>query len=617
VALRAAQVEPHTLHFARLFNAFDCGVGIVMDCLVVQQGTTALSSSNPMTAHHSTARKQTDDQAPWLRQYPQGVPAEVDVARYPSVPALMEQSFAQYAPDCAYVGMGTALSFGQLGRLSQAFGAWLQSKGLQRGDRVALMMPNLLAYPVATAAVLRAGLVVVNVNPLYTPRELEHQLRDSGASAIVVLENFAVTLQQVLPRVPVKLVVVTSMGDLQPLWKRTLVNHVVRRVKKLVPPWQLPGHVTFRQALKEGQGLALAPVDLKPNDLAVLQYTGGTTGVSKGAMLLHRTIIASLLSSEAWMKPGLARKQVTGQLMIVCALPLYHVFAFITCGLLGLRTGACNVLVANPRDLPQTIKTLKPHRLHIFPGINTLFNGLLNQPKFATLDFSELVISNGGGTAVQEPVARRWLQATGCAIVEGYGLSETCSGVTCNPTDSTAFSGTVGLPLPNVDIRIIDDDGRALPPGQAGEIAIKGPQVMAGYWQRPDDTAQAMTADGYFKSGDIGTMDERGYIRIVDRKKDMVLVSGFNVYPTEIEGVVAAHPGVLECAAVGIPDEKTGEAVKLFVVRKDDTLTEAALAAFCAKELTAYKKPKVIVFKDELPKSNVGKILRRELREGR
>jgi long-chain acyl-CoA synthetase len=553
--------------------------------------------------------------APWLGQYPRGVPAEVEVARYASVPALMEESFAKHASACAYLGMGTALSFGDVGRLSRDFGAWLQAQGLQRGDRVALMMPNVLAYPVATAAVLRAGLVVVNVNPLYTPRELEHQLRDSGATAIVILENFAATLQQVLERVPLKVVVVTAMGDLQPFWKGALVNHMVRRVKKLVPPWVLPGCFSFKQALKEGKDMSLSNVDLKPSDLAVLQYTGGTTGVSKGAMLLHSTIIANLLTSEAWMQPGLQRRTITGQLTIVCALPLYHVFAFITCGLLGMRAGARNLLIANPRDLPQTIKTLKPHRLHIFPGVNTLFNGLLNQPAFATLDFSELVISNGGGTAVQEAVATRWLQTTGCPIVEGYGLSETCSGVTCNPADSLAFTGTVGLPLPNVSIRIIDDEGRSVASGTSGEIAIKGPQVMAGYWQRADETALVMTDDGYFKTGDIGTMDERGYIRIVDRKKDMILVSAFNVYPTEIEAVVAGHPGVLECAAVGVPDEKTGEAVKLFVVRKDPALAERELAAFCAQQLTAYKRPKLIVFKDELPKSNVGKILRRELRE--
>ncbi|MEQ1703862.1 MAG: AMP-binding protein, partial [Ilumatobacteraceae bacterium] len=516
----------------------------------------------------------------------------------------------------AYLGMGTSLSFAEMGRLSAAFGAWLQAQGLRRGDRVALMMPNVLAYPVATAAVLRAGFVVVNVNPLYTPRELEHQLLDSGASAIVVLENFAATVQQVLERLSEKLlIVVVALGDLQPTWRRILVNQMVRRVKKLVPRWHLPACFSFTQALKEGGGMTLSKADLKPSDLAVLQYTGGTTGISKGAMLLHSTIIANLLTSEAWMQPGLKRKGTTGQLTIVCALPLYHVFAFITCGLLGLRTGARNLLIANPRDLSQTIATLKPHRLHIFPGVNTLFNGLLNHPEFATLDFSELVITNGGGTAVQENVAADWLRTTGCPIVEGYGLTETCSGVTCNPADTLSFTGTVGLPLPNVSIRVIDDEGQDVRAGHAGEVAIKGPQVMAGYWQRPEETKEAMTEDGYFKTGDIGTMDECGYIRIVDRKKDMILVSAFNVYPTEIEAVVASHPGVLECAAVGVPDEKTGEAVKLFVVRKDPALSERALAVFCAGQLTAYKRPKVIEFKDSLPKSNVGKILRRELRE--
>lgn len=554
-------------------------------------------------------------EAPWVSRYPANVPAEVDVSRYSSVPELMEQSFAAHRSACAYIGMGTELSFGDMDRYSAALAAWFQSKGLRRGDRVALMMPNVLAYPVATAAVLRAGLVIVNVNPLYTPRELEHQLRDSEAAAIVILENFATTLQEVLKRVSVKRVVVTSLGDLHPPWKRMLVNTTVRHVKKLVPRWNLPGFFSLEAALEEGRHMALAKVQLVPGDLAVLQYTGGTTGVSKGAMLLHGTIIANLLASEAWMQAGLKRKQTSGQLTIVCALPLYHVFAFITCGLLGLRTGARNLLIANPRDLPQMIKTLKSYRIHIFPAVNTLFNGLLNQRTFASLDFSELAISNGGGTAIQETVAARWLEATGCPIVEGYGLTETCSGITCNRTDSVEFTGTVGLPLPNVDIRIIDNEGGNVLTGEPGEIAIRGPQVMAGYWRQPEETARVMTEDGYFKSGDIGTMDEQGYIRIVDRKKDMILVNGFNVYPTEIEGVVASHPGVLECAAVGVPDEKTGEAVMLFVVRKDSTLDERELAAFCAGQLTAYKRPKLIEFKSDLPKSNVGKILRRELRE--
>jgi long-chain acyl-CoA synthetase len=563
----------------------------------------------------SRATPEMSIDAPWIRHYPPGVPAEVDVGQYRSVVALMEESFAKYAADCAYVGLGTSLSFGDMDRLSRALAAWLQGRGLQRGDRVALMMPNVLAFPVASAAVLRAGFIVVNVNPLYTARELEHQLRDSGATAIIILENFATTLQAVMDKTQVRTVVVTAMGDLQPFFKGLLVNHMIRRVKKLVPAWELPGHVTLKRALAEGAGMTLTQVDLGPDDVAVLQYTGGTTGVSKGATLLHKSIIANLLTSEAWMQPGLKRKPITGQLTIVCALPLYHVFAFITCGLLGLRTGARNLLIANPRDLALTIKALKPYKLHVFPAVNTLFNGLVNHPDFKQLDFSELVISNGGGTAVHEVVASKWFETTGCPIIEGYGLSETSSGVTCNPSDSCAFSGNIGLPLPNVSIRILNDDREDVPLGEPGEIAIKGPQVMAGYWKRDDETAKVMTRDGYFLSGDVGVMDSRGYLKIVDRKKDMILVNGFNVYPSEVEAVVASHPGVLECAAVGVPDEQSGEAMRLFVVKKDPALTADALMAFCATQLTGYKRPKQILFKDDLPKSNVGKILRRELKE--
>jgi long-chain acyl-CoA synthetase len=553
--------------------------------------------------------------ATWLQQYPKGVPAEVDVGRYRSVVALMEESFAKYAADCAYIGLGTSLTFGEMDRLSRALAGWLQAQGLQRGDRVALMMPNVLAFPVASAAVLRAGFIVVNVNPLYTARELEHQLKDSGAKAIFILENFAATLQAVIHATQLRTVVVTNMGDLQPFMKGLLVNHMVRRMKKLVPPWSLPGHVALKRALEQGARMRLNKVDLRPDDVAVLQYTGGTTGVSKGATLLHSCIIANLLTSEAWMQPGLKRKPISGQLTIVCALPLYHVFAFITCGLLGLRTGARNLLIANPRDLALTIKALKPYKLHVFPAVNTLFNGLVNHPDFKQLDFSELVISNGGGTAVHEAVASKWFAATGCPIIEGYGLSETSSGVTCNPSDSEVFTGTIGLPLPNVSIRILNDGGQDVPSGEPGEIAIKGPQVMAGYWQRDDETAKVMTNDGYFLSGDVGVMDPRGYLKIVDRKKDMILVNGFNVYPSEVESVVAGHPGVLECAAVGVPDEHSGEAMKLFVVKKDPALTAEQLMAYCSTQLTGYKKPKAILFKADLPKSNVGKILRRELRD--
>jgi len=552
----------------------------------------------------------------WLKSYPPGVPADIDPSVYPSLVSLLEESFGKYRDAEAYVCMGKAINFGEIDALSAALAAWLQGRGLKKGARVAIMMPNVLQYPVALAAVLRAGCIAVNVNPLYTARELEHQLRDSGAEAVVVLENFASTLQQALAGTSVKHVVVASMGDLLGFPKGLIVNFVVRTVKKMVPPWSLPGHFTFNGVIAAGRSMTFVRPELGPDDVAVLQYTGGTTGIAKGATLLHRTIVANLLASEAWMQPGLKRKPVGGQLTIVCALPLYHVFAFITCGLLGMRTGAVNLLIPNPRDIPGMVKELARYRLNIFPAVNTLFNALANNAEFAKLDFSGLLISNGGGMAVQEAVAKKWLAITGCPVVEGYGLSETSAGVTCNPTDSEAYTGTIGLPLPNVWITILDDDGNEVPLGQAGEIAIKGPQVMSGYWQQPDETAKVMTPDGYFKSGDIGEMDASGYIKIVDRKKDMIVVSGFKVFPNEIEAVVASHPGVLECAAVGVPDEKSGEAVMLFVVRRDKNLTKEALAAYCAKEFTAYKRPKYIEFRDELPKTNVGKILRRELRDG-
>ena len=552
----------------------------------------------------------------WLKSYPPGVPADIDPSAYSSVVSLFEESFSRHRDKKAYVCMDKALTFGEIDSLSTALGAWLQGRGLKRGARVAIMMPNVLQYPVAVAAVLRAGFVAVNVNPLYTARELEHQLQDSGAEAIIILENFATTLQRVIAQTGIKHVVVASMGDLLGFPKGLIVNFVVRTMRKMVPAWSLPGHVKFNDALRAGRGMALAKPQLGPDDVAVLQYTGGTTGVSKGATLLHHTLVANLLASEAWMQPGLKRRKISGQLTIACALPLYHVFAFVTCGLLGLRTGALNVLIPNPRDLAGTIKDLAKYKINVFPAVNTLFNGLANNPEFARLDFSELVISNGGGMAVQEAVAKKWLAITGCPICEGYGLSETSAGVTCNPTDSEAYTGTIGLPLPNVEIRILDDSGKEVPIGQAGEIAIRGPQVMRDYWQQPEETAKVMTPDGFFKSGDIGIMDTRGYTRIVDRKKDMILISGFNVYPNEVEEVVAAHPGVLECAVVGVPDANSGEAVMLFVVRKDPSLTKEALAAYCHQELTGYKRPKYIEFRAELPKSNVGKILRRELRDG-
>jgi len=552
----------------------------------------------------------------WLKSYPPGVPSDIDPSTYASVVSLFEESFSKHRDKRAYVCMDKALTFGEIDSLSTALGAWLQGRGLKRGARVAIMMPNVLQYPVAVAAVLRAGFIAVNVNPLYTGRELEHQLRDSGAEAIVILENFATTLQHVVARTDIKHVVVASMGDLLGFPKGLIVNFVVRTMRKMVPAWSLPGHVTFNDAVRAGRRMGLVRPQLGPDDVAVLQYTGGTTGISKGATLLHRTLVANLLASEAWMQPGLQRRKISGQLTIVCALPLYHVFAFVTCGLLGLRTGALNILIPNPRDMAGTIRDLAKHRINVFPAVNTLFNGLANMPEFARLDFSELVISNGGGTAVQESVAKKWLAITGCPVCEGYGLSETSAGVTCNPTDSEVYTGTIGLPLPNVEIRILDDAGNDVALGQAGEIAIRGPQVMRDYWQQPEETAKVMTADGFFKSGDVGIMDARGYIRIVDRKKDMILVSGFNVYPNEVEEVVAAHPGVLECAVIGVPDANSGEAVMLFVVKKDPELTREALAAYCARELTGYKRPRHIEFRADLPKSNVGKILRRELRDG-
>jgi long-chain acyl-CoA synthetase len=551
----------------------------------------------------------------WLKSYPPGVPADIDPSVYPSVVSLLEESFAKFRDAKAYVCMDKELTFGEVDTLSLALAAWLQSRGLKRGARVAIMMPNVLQYPVAIAAVLRAGFIAVNVNPLYTAPELHHQLEDSGAEAVIVLENFASTLQKAIAGTPVKHVVVASVGDLMGFLKGMVINFVLRNVRKQIPAWSLPGHFKFNEVISAGRSMRLTRPDLGPQDVAVLQYTGGTTGVAKGATLLHHTIVANLLASEAWMQPGLKRKKLDGQLTIVCALPLYHVFAFITCGLLGMRTGALNILIPNPRDMKATIKDLAKYRMNVFPGVNTLFNGLLNQPDFAKLDFSALVISNGGAMAIQETVAKKWLAVTGCPIVEGYGLSETSAGVTCNPTDSEQYTGTIGLPLPNVEVRILDDHGQDVPLGEAGEIAIRGPQVMQGYWQRPDETALVMTPDGFFKSGDVGEMDARGYIKIVDRKKDMIIVSGFKIFPNEVEGVVAAHPGVLECAVIGVPDEKSGEAVMLFVVKKDPALTKEMLAAYCAKELTGYKRPKYIEFRSELPKTNVGKILRRELRD--
>lgn len=548
---------------------------------------------------------------PWLQSYPPGVPAEIAPSTYSSIADMIEHSCKRYATRNAYSSMGKSMSFAELEVLSAKIGGWLQNQGLKKGDRVAIMMPNVLQYPAVVAGILRTGMTVVNVNPLYTPRELEHQLKDSGASAIFVLENFANTVAEVVSRTPVKNVVVTSMGDLLGL-KGHIVNFVVRKVRKLVPAWSIPGHVTFRSVL--AAGAPLQGVDITPQDIAFLQYTGGTTGVSKGAILLHSNLLANIAQNHEWVKPALARDDAPDQLVYICALPLYHIFALTVNMFMGLEMGGLNVLIANPRDIPGFVKEISGFKFNVFPGLNTLFNALANNEDFRKLDFSGLMMTLGGGMAVQRPVAEQWRAITGCNIAEGYGLSETSPVACSNRTDSSEFTGTIGIPLPSTELDIRDEEGNSLPPGEAGEICIRGPQVMAGYWNRADETAKAMTPDGYFRTGDIGMMLENGFFKIVDRKKDMILVSGFNVFPNEIEEFVATMPGVLECAAIGVPDRHSGETVKLFVVKKDEAVTEADIKAYCAKGLTNYKRPKHIEFRDSLPKSNVGKILRKELR---
>lgn len=550
----------------------------------------------------------------WLKHYPAGVPADIDTNQYASLVALLEESFAKFRDRKAFICMDKSITYGELDDHSVALGAYLQSKGMAKGARVALMMPNVLQYPVATCAVLRAGYAAVNVNPLYTPRELEHQLKDSGAEAIIVLENFASVVQQVIAKTQVKHVIVASMGDMLG-FKGMIVNLVVRRIKKMVPAFSLPGSVAFNDALSAGRSMTLKKPTLGPDDVAFLQYTGGTTGVSKGATLLHRNVIANMLQNDAWLQPAIRKPPQVDQLFIVCALPLYHIFALTACFLLAVRAGGVNLLIPNPRDMAGFIKELKKYQVNSFPAVNTLYNGLLNSPGFDEVDFSKLKISNGGGMAVQKAVAEKWQKATGCLIAEGYGLSETAPVLTCNPPDIDGFTGTIGLPVPSTYITIRDDDGNEVPLGQPGEICAKGPQVMAGYWNRPEETAKVMTADGYFRTGDIGIMDAEGYTKIVDRKKDMVLVSGFNVYPNEVEDVIASHPGVMECAVIGVADAKTTEAVKAFVVRKDPKVTAEDIIKFCQGQLTNYKVPKQIEFRDALPKTNVGKILRRELRD--
>ena len=550
----------------------------------------------------------------WLKQYPAGVPADIDVTQYASLVDLLEESFAKFADRKAFICMDKSITYRDLDEMSLALAAFLQGKGLSKGARVALMMPNVLQYPIAIAAVLRAGYSVVNVNPLYTPRELEHQLKDSGAEAIIVLENFAHTVQHVLGHTALKQVIIGSMGEMLGL-KGVIVNLVVRRVKKMVPAYSLPGAVQFNEAVAAGRALKFNKPRIGPDDVAFLQYTGGTTGVSKGATLLHRNVVANVLQNDAWLQPALSTEPQTDQLLVVCALPLYHIFALTACYLLAVRAGGTNLLIPNPRDIGGFIKELMKYQVNAFPAVNTLYNGLMHHPDFRKIDFSKLKISNGGGMAVQRPVAEQWKEITGCSIAEGYGLSETSPTLTCNTAISTEFSGSIGIPVPSTYISIRDDDGKELAFGEAGEICAKGPQVMAGYWNRPDETAKVMTADGYFRTGDIGVMAPDGYIKIVDRKKDMILVSGFNVYPNEIEEVIAGHPGVMECAVIGVADEKSGEAVKAFVVRKDPNLTAEDIIRFCREQLTAYKVPKHIEFRTDLPKTNVGKILRRQLRD--
>ena len=549
----------------------------------------------------------------WLKSYPNAVPAEVDPDQYHSLVQMLEEAFQKHASRNAFVSMDKFLSYARLDAYSNILGAWLQSRGLKKGARVAIMMPNLLQYPIAIAAILRAGFIVVNVNPLYTPRELEYQLNDSACEAIIILENFAATLAQVQAKTSVKHIVVASMGDMLGAVKGLLVNSVVRHIKKMVPAYTLPNATRFKQVLTH-RG-SLSPVEFVPSDVAFIQYTGGTTGVAKGAILTHRNIIANLLQSEAWLQPALQKPPLADPLIFVCALPLYHIFALTVCAMWGMRLGALNILIVNPRDIGSVIKELAKYKFNIFPAVNTLYKALVSHPDFARLDFSSLKIANGGGMAVQKAVNDQWRKATGVAIIEGYGLSETSPVAVCNRSDSSEFSGTIGLPLPSTEVVLLDDAGNQVALGQPGEIAIRGPQVMAGYWNRPGDTAHVMTLDGFFKSGDIGVMDQDGYVRIVDRKKDMILVSGFNVYPNELEDVLTAHPGVFECAVVGVPDEHSGEAVKVFVIRQDPDLTKEQLMAYCKTQLTGYKRPKYIEFRTTLPKTNVGKILRRVLRD--
>ncbi|NTV11305.1 MAG: long-chain-fatty-acid--CoA ligase [Zoogloea sp.] len=547
----------------------------------------------------------------WLSSYPKGVPAEIDPDGYPSVAALFEESCTRFADKTAYLSMGRSLSYAELDRQSRDFAAWLQSRGLGKGAPIALMMPNLLQYPICLFGALRAGCVVVNCNPLYTARELQYQLADSGTEAIVIVENFAHTLQQVLEKTAIKHVIVTSIGELLGAMKGPLVNFAVRHVKRLVPPWSLPQALRLTKVLAAGRGLPFSTPPLGPADLAFLQYTGGTTGISKGAMLSHRNIVANVSQAHAWIRPYVRE----GEECIVTALPLYHIFALTANCLTFLKIGASNLLILNPRDIPGFVKELSRHPFTAITGVNTLFNAMLNDPDFAGLDFSTLRLTLGGGMAVQHVVAARWQKLTGKPLSQAYGLTETSPAATINPLDLPEFNGSIGLPVPSTDLSIRDDSGREVTRGQVGEICIRGPQVMSGYWQRPGETEAAFHPDGFLRTGDMGYVDEKGYVFLVDRKKDMILVSGFNVYPNEVEEAVAMHPGVIEVAAIGVADEHSGEAVKIFVVRKDPRLTVEALIAHCREQLTGYKVPRHVEFRDDLPRTNVGKILRRALKE--
>ncbi len=547
----------------------------------------------------------------WLSSYQAGVPAEIDLNEFRSIGDLFEKSVKKYGPRKAYINMDKAITYAELDRQSAAFGAYCQSVlKLQKGARVALMMPNLLQYPVCLYGALRAGYTVVNCNPLYTERELEHQLKDSGAEAIVIVENFASVLDKVIARTPVKHVLVTQLGDMLDFPKRMIVNLVVKRVKKMVPAWNLPNAIELRDALIEGGRHPLQAVDVGHDDIAFLQYTGGTTGVSKGAMLTHRNIIANLQQSHAWIKSSLRDDE-----LIVTALPLYHIFALTANCLTFFKIGATNLLITNPRDIPGFVKEIGKYPFSTITGVNTLFNAMINNPEFAKIDLSKLHLTLGGGMAVQRAVAERWKQITGVTLVEAYGLTETSPAATMNPLDIPEYNGTIGVPISSTEVVIRDDDGKDLALGEPGELCIRGPQVMKGYWNRPEETEKVIMADGFLRTGDVAVMDSKGFVKIVDRKKDMILVSGFNVYPNEIEDVLAMHPGILESAAVGVPDEKTGEAIKIFVVKKDPGLTEASIIEHCRKQLTGYKVPRQIAFRTDLPKTNVGKILRRELRD--